>query len=463
MEQKSRRFEEFEKQIREETMKLERTALAQGLAALDLDFEQIEVDGRHFRLMKGKRWATYYTLAGEISMERSLYRPEGQGRPICPMDLRAGVVEGCWTPSAAEVMAQSVALMTPYEAEGFLPKLGGLAPSRSSLDRLPKALSGRWEENRTPWEDTIRSDETVPIEAGIVVVSMDGVQIPMKDGERMEKREKAQAEGKQTRGPAGYREAACGVVSVYNDHQERLETTYMARMPEPRKGTLREQLLSETTAVLAAVPCPIVVFTSDGAPDNWRILGDVEQVMRSQGVLRKDDVVYKIADFYHASEHLKRATDLYYGENNPDSFGVYETLRRILRDEEDGVETVIDRLNSLLEQCNGRKKKELSTRVEYFRSRAALMRYAEYQRLGLPIGTGVTEAACKTLVTQRMKRSGMRWENPGGQAVLTLRSLLQSGRWQLGWGILSSSYRSEIKEATNVRRSSCLGGLKLVA
>jgi hypothetical protein len=379
MKQESRRFEDLEKQIREETMKIERAALAQGLAALDVAFDEVEVDGRRFRKMEGKRLATYYTLAGEIYVERSLYRPEGRGRPICPLDLRAGVVEGCWTPCAAEVMAQSVALMTPYEAEGFLPKLGGLAPSRSSLDRLPKALSKRWEENRTVWEDAIRSQETVPIEAGIVVVSMDGVQVPMKDGERKEKREKAQAEGKQPKGPAGYREAACGVVSIYSDYQERLETTYMARMPESKKGTLREQLLRETTAVLTAVPCPILVFTSDGAPDNWRILGEIEQSLRTDGVLQNKDVVYKIADFYHASEHLKRATDLYYGEKSPDSFGAHETLRRILRDEDDGVETVIGRLSSLLEKCTGRKRKLLSTRVEYFRSRVALMRYAEYQ------------------------------------------------------------------------------------
>ncbi len=58
------------------------------------------------------------------------------------------------------------------------------------------------------------------------------------------------------------------------------------------------------------------------------------------------------------------------------------------------------------------------------------MKYAEFERLGLPIGSGVTEAACKTLVTQRLKRSGMRWSVTGGQEILTLRALLQSDRWK---------------------------------
>ena len=459
----SRNFKHFEEQIRVETIKIEQAALAEGLAALDVDFDQIEVDGHCFRKMEGKRTATYCTLAGEISVERSLYRPDGKGRPICPLDLRAGVIEGCWTPRAAEVMAYSVALMTPYEAEEFIPKFGGLAPSRSSLDRLPKALSKRWEESRTAWEDAIRSTEVVPTAAGIVVASMDGVTVPMKDGERKEKREKALAEGKQTRGPAGYREAACGVVSIYSDHQERLQTTYCARMPESKKVTLQEQITNETSAVLAAVPCPILVLTSDGAPDNWRILEGMENSLRDEGVLKKDDAVYKIADFYHASQHLKRATDLFYGENSPASYGAHEELRRILRDEDAGVSIVVKRLTYFRNQSEGRKRDQLSTKLEYFRSRTVLMNYAEFQRLGLPIGTGVTEAACKTLVTQRMKRSGMRWGNPGGQAVLTLRSLLQSGRWQSGWEQLSKSYVTPVTKVTVNRNLPCSDAEKVAA
>ena len=73
-----------------------------------------------------------------------------------------------------------------------------------------------------------------------------------------------------------------------------------------------------------------------------------------------------------------------------------------------------------------------------------MMAYADFVAKGLPIGTGVTEAACKTLVTQRMKRSGMRWAMTGGQGVLTLRSLLQSARWERGWTLLAQSYRPKI-------------------
>jgi hypothetical protein len=72
------------------------------------------------------------------------------------------------------------------------------------------------------------------------------------------------------------------------------------------------------------------------------------------------------------------------------------------------------------------------------------MHYPDYIRLNLPIASGVMEASCKTLVTQRMKRSGMAWAKDGGQAILTLRSLIQSNRWHSAWTLLSADFRKTI-------------------
>ena len=57
------------------------------------------------------------------------------------------------------------------------------------------------------------------------------------------------------------------------------------------------------------------------------------------------------------------------------------------------------------------------------------MRYTQYRQLGVPIGSGVTEAACKTVYGQRLKLSGMHWQKPGAQTILTLRVILLSGVW----------------------------------
>ena len=86
----------------------------------------------------------------------------------------------------------------------------------------------------------------------------------------------------------------------------------------------------------------------------------------------------------------------------------------------------------------------------------------DYTRLcaeNLPIGSGVVEAACKTLVTQRMKRSGQRWTVDGGQAILTFRALAQSARFDALWNMVSAAYRRDVSFPQNVvplspRRSS---------
>ncbi|MGQ0591214.1 MAG: hypothetical protein ACT4QB_00820 [Gammaproteobacteria bacterium] len=71
-------------------------------------------------------------------------------------------------------------------------------------------------------------------------------------------------------------------------------------------------------------------------------------------------------------------------------------------------------------------------------------------RKSLRIGSGVVEATCKTLATQRTKRSGIRWRHAGGQAILSLRALIQSQRFDQAWEMLSQTYRAEITPPDNV-------------
>ncbi len=63
----------------------------------------------------------------------------------------------------------------------------------------------------------------------------------------------------------------------------------------------------------------------------------------------------------------------------------------------------------------------------------------------LPIGSGVVEASCKTLVTHRLKRSGMNWGEEGGQAILLLRSLILSERFERAWDLLLSTYKRRVR------------------
>jgi len=77
----------------------------------------------------------------------------------------------------------------------------------------------------------------------------------------------------------------------------------------------------------------------------------------------------------------------------------------------------------------GRKASELQTALGYFEHNAHRMRYDHFKSLGMFIGSGAVEAACKSIAGQRLKLSGMRWSAPGAAGILTLRCLQASDRW----------------------------------
>lgn len=66
----------------------------------------------------------------------------------------------------------------------------------------------------------------------------------------------------------------------------------------------------------------------------------------------------------------------------------------------------------------------------YIKKRTRWMRYHLYRRQCLPLGSGITEAACKIVFTQRLKRSGMSWTIEGGQVILDLRVIKLSRVWE---------------------------------
>ena len=75
------------------------------------------------------------------------------------------------------------------------------------------------------------------------------------------------------------------------------------------------------------------------------------------------------------------------------------------------------------------RTKKFRQAYNYLRKRTKWMRYSEYKKRHIPIGSGITEAACKTVYTQRLKLSGMRWKRDGAQQILTLRTVLLSRTW----------------------------------
>ena len=417
-------FEDYEGEVHKLFAQAERGVLEEDLSGLDVDTPVIKVNGTcYHRVLRSSE--TYQTVAGSINVPRTLYR-NGQDRCIVPLELRAGIVEGYWTPRAAKQAVWMVAQMPPSDVKNLLDLMGNMSPSESSLARLPKKFNDQWEPNREAFEGILWESVKVPEKAVTAAASLDGVMLPMKDGKRKEKREQNKSDGKRTRGPAGCQEASCGTLSFYDARGERLSTARIGRMPESKKVTLKNSLSELLDVARRQKPDLTLVKVADGAKDNWTYLANE----LPEG--------HEIVDFYHAAEHLKKAFDLSYGENSAKSKEKFTTYRHILKEEPGGIEKVIKALAYQYKQHPRRSK--LKTELEYFRNNRARMQYAEHLSQNLPIGSGVIEAACKTLVTQRMKCSGMRWRHPGGQGILTLRSLIQSKLFDNGWKLLAVTY-----------------------
>lgn len=328
-------------------------------------------------------------------------------------------------------------------------ELGGMAPSASTLDRLPKVLAARWEAKRDAWEEVLRTDETGPEEAAVLAVSLDGVMIPLSEEGPDEEPKPAEAKRvdaePSTCAPAAsryYREAGCGTVTLYDAEGPRLSTVRYGRMPAYKKATLCRQLEAECQSILARRPDLKVVKLADGAEENWRFLDHLALGLSAPDLVRVAQV--SIVDFYHAAAHLQQACDVIWGAGSVHSQAEFARLRTLLKEDDQGSDTVIERLRYRARRMRGRKREQLEKALTYFRNQRSRMRYAQYQQENLPIGSGVVEAACKTLVTQRLKRAGMRWRMEGGQAILTLRGVMQSARWQRAWSLLRDDFRKPV-------------------
>ena len=408
-------FEDFERELHTVFAQTECAVTEEALARQDVDLPWVHIDGKvHRRACRCEK--TYLSAAGPVTVRRTLYRAQRGERAVAALEREVGIIEGYWTPLAARQAALLVAHLTPREAEEVLHTLGSMQASRSSLDRLPKALSARWEAQREEFETTVREARVeVPQAARAVVVSLDGVMAPMR---------------------GGYREAGCATLSLVDDDGERLHSVRLGRMAQANKATLKTMVAAELKAVLGQRPDLEVVKLADGARDHWTFFSRA----LPQGI--------ELIDFFHAAEQLHDAFDAAYGADSPKAAAQFEKYRHLLRHEPNGVERVIRALVYLRSTHPHRDR--IARVLGYFRTNRHRMRYAQAKAQGLPIGSGVVEAACKTLVTERLKRSGMRWTRQGGQAILTLRSLVQSQRFECAWTLLSQSYRATVSRPTNV-------------
>ena len=137
----------------------------------------------------------------------------------------------------------------------------------------------------------------------------------------------------------------------------------------------------------------------------------------------------RIIDYYHACQYVQQLADVIFGPGS-ESQRWAKRMREQLKTRAKGVARVLQSA-SALRHTRGLwgQAKVYAQAYAYLKKRSRWMRYQSYRRQHLPIGSGITEAACKIVFTQRLKRSGMAWPIAGGQVILDLRVIWLSGVW----------------------------------
>jgi hypothetical protein len=140
------------------------------------------------------------------------------------------------------------------------------------------------------------------------------------------------------------------------------------------------------------------------------------------------EVVVEILDILHVTPRIWSAAKLIHSSFKEQTKFVYEQTGRILNGE---VKSVVHSLRSLAtrRELSNKKKASLEVICNYLAKNADRMRYNEYLAAGYPIASGVIEGACRHVVKDRLERTGMSWTRSGAQAMLNLRAIWTSNRW----------------------------------
>jgi hypothetical protein len=385
---------------------------------------RLETDGERYR-RRDRSPNAIATLFGTVQLRRYLYEDLEAGNPcLFPLEKQLGIVAGAATPALAEQAAWWLAQHPQGGTLATLARAHDVRWSKETLRCVTAAVAEALEHQRL----AVQIDQVLAWLAlaqasrgrfrPSLVAGRDGIHLPM-------------------RGREPYKEGAAATLSVYDRRGRRLGTVYLGRMPEPGQVTLSEQLTALILGVLSGWqgPLPRLAYVTDmgSHPTTY-----FRKVLARLCHPRTGELLpwQRIGDFYHAAGYVGKMAEALFGESKQG----FKWRRRMLRrlKEKDGVKRVLQAAtyHAQQQELSGRRHELFEEGYQYLRRHGKWMHYWDYRRVGLPLGSGVTEAACKTVFTQRLKQSGMRWAVSGGQVVVSLRVLLLSGVWNAavaGW------------------------------
>jgi hypothetical protein len=416
-------FHELEKELRAACDEAGRQFLEENLNRLEAADKaeaapRLRYHKETYRINK-RTPATIATSFGPIRLWSFLYLNEEDGEPgLHPLHVQLGIVAGA-TPVLAERVGRWAVDHSQREVRQLLLAEHGLKWSNTHLRRVVRefrrqVVAFTADAQRTRLLQWLKQAErSRGRQRPVLAVGRDGVMVPIRGG--------------------GYQEASAATVSVYDRRKKRLGTVYLGQMPETKQTTMTAELTALVKAVLQdwTGPLPRLVYITDKgqAQDEYyqRTLRPMRHPRQPQQCLTWEWVL----DFFHVCCYVSKLSEALFGKSNKEGGAWFRRMRHWLRERHQGVTQV---LRSATQHYHGSKlskgeEEAFWKAYHYLRAHSRWMAYARYRRQGLPIGSGVTEAACKTVFTQRLKRSGMRWHKDSGQVIVDLRVIHLSGIW----------------------------------
>ena len=347
-----------------------------------------------------------HSLFGDIPLVRNYYHHPQSGHGRFPLDDALGLIDG-YTPGVAALIGRCAAEHPFGRAEESFEAYTGLTVQARQFQRLVAhigPLAERFLRASSP------SGEKKPPRA---YVAVDGTGAPLRHEELKGRK------GRQADGTAQTHEIKVG--AIFTQHpadgqkpwRDLDSNTYVATTQ--RSKAFGQMMRTEFIRRFGEPPAEIA-FLGDGAAWVW----EVQRVFFPMAL--------GIVDFYHAAEHVTQVVDLVEDHRTPSGRKRRRRWVKLL---------LRGRLDAFLGQAQAAfppaKAAAGQKALEYFEKNRERMRYDYFREKGYFIGSGVVEAACKTIVAQRMKGSGMHWSQQGLSHVLSIRTAILSRRYDEFW------------------------------
>lgn len=387
---------------------------------LEPDNEQmpgtISHKGKSYRRLADKTpHSDILTRFGKISLFRARYRRGRAGRTIFPLEILLGIEKG-FTPSAADRVGKQFAACGSSQGR-TLAMIADQMGARIGAEKLRK-LVGTLADDMEPFRQEAQVQKLIDLieqarnnkKTPVLSVSRDGVALGLAPWSVFEM-------------------ASVACVSVLVEGKKR-GTVYLGRAPETNQATLSMQLTSLLKATIRRCgDClPEIVYVTDAGKIETAYWKNTLRKFFVDGVRIK---ITRVVDYYHASERLTKIADaLKFGKDKAKRLEWLEHVRWLLL--QAGGHGRVLRSIAKMRELYGYKSSaaDAAKKAEkYLRRYRRFMDYATMKSRGYSIGSGLVESACKQVVSERMKLSGMRWHKEGGQRTMTLRCILLSGIW----------------------------------